>query len=100
MFDCDLVHSSTKHDDNLGNIAPLQADSGHWHIKTVGHLQWKMGSQFSALFHGKYTMLPSKDTDLEVHESPVDQPAEEGTKDVSAFLSLRRFPSRWLSRER
>ena len=59
-----------------------------------------MGSQFSALFHGKYTMLPSKDTDLEIHESPVDQPAEESTKDVSASLNLRKFLSRWLSRER
>ena len=64
------------------------------------NLQWKMGSQFSALFHGKYTMLPSKDTDLEIHESPVDQPTEESAKDVSAFLSLRRLFTRWLSRER
>ena len=100
MFDCDRVHRNLKHDDKPGKFAPLQTDSGYWHIRNLGHLQWKMGSQFSALFHGNYTMLPSKDTDIEVHEAPIDQPAEQGTKDVSAFLSLRSFLGRWLSRER
>ena len=59
-----------------------------------------MGSQVSALFRGKYTMLPTKDTDIEIHASPVDQSTEEAPKNVSAFQSLRRFLANYLSRER
>ena len=44
-------------------------------------------------------MLPTKDTDTEVHESPVDQPTGEGPKDTSNFQSLRTILARYLSRE-
>ena len=58
-----------------------------------------MGSHLSTLLWGQYTMLPIKDDDTEVHESPIDQCTEEAAKDVSAFQNLRRLFTRYLSRE-
>ena len=58
-----------------------------------------MGIPLSTLIRSKYMMLPTKDNDTEVHESPIDQSTEGGAKNRSAFQSLRTFHGRYLSRE-
>ncbi|CAD6576697.1 MAG: hypothetical protein ASARMPREDX12_007976 [Alectoria sarmentosa] len=44
-------------------------------------------------------MLPTKDNDTEVHESPIDHPAGNFSKDRPSFQSLRTFHGRYFSRE-
>ena len=58
-----------------------------------------MGILLSTLVAGKYTMLPTKDNETDVHESPIDQSAEHLSHDRSAFQRLRSFLARYLSRE-
>ena len=58
-----------------------------------------MGIPLSTLIAGKYTMLPTKDNETDVHESSIDQYAEDVSNDTSAFQRLRSFLARYLSRE-
>ena len=58
-----------------------------------------MGIPLSTLVAGKYTMLPTKDNETDVHESPIDQCVEQLSHDRSAFQRLRSFLARYLSRE-
>ena len=58
-----------------------------------------MGSQLSTLIRGKYKMLPTKDIDTEIHESPVDPPGVEIAAKKSLFRSLKTIHGRYLSRE-
>ena len=58
-----------------------------------------MGIPLSTLVAGKYTMLPSKDNETDVHETSIDQYAEEVSHDRSAFQRLSSFLARHLSRE-
>lgn len=57
-----------------------------------------MGTQLSTLVRAKYTMLPTKDDDTDVHESPIDLRMEGVSKDRSAFHRLRTLHGRYLSR--
>lgn len=58
-----------------------------------------MGNPLSTLVAGKYTMLPTKDNETDVHESFIDQSAEISSHDRSAFQRLRIFLAGYLSRE-
>ena len=58
-----------------------------------------MGIPLSTLVAGKYTMLPTKDNETDVHETSIDQYAQEVSHDGSAFQRLRSSLARHLSRE-
>ena len=53
-----------------------------------------MGTRLSTLGRRKYTMLPTKDSDIQIEQS-----AEETANDRSALQSRRTFHARYLSRE-
>ena len=87
-----------EHHVNTGNFSPLQTGSGDWDIM-VRILRWRMGSTLSTLIRGTYTMLPTKDIDTDIHESPVDIPGVEIASNKSIFQSLRTLHRRHLSRD-
>ena len=88
----------SKHHVNFGNLSPLQLGAADWNIM-VRILRWRMGFQLSTLLRGKYTMLPTKDTDTEIHESSGDQSGVESAGTESIFPSLKTFHGRYLSRD-